>query len=123
MDAILVVDKDVEFGKDITDAATHLKIPVAVCTSLDELRTLEGIHFAAAVVDYDLDSSAGLSYSRQIERFVGHVPIIMVGASDEIAADAAWPDSAKAFIPKSAGLKRILDAAMAAHQLSLDTEG
>jgi CheY-like chemotaxis protein len=118
---ILLVNDDPMFEKVMVKVATKLNIALAVCHGLDDLDSLEGLTFDAAVVDCDMGITEGSDAVDDIERHLGNVPIILVSGTAQAASFlSGWRPSIKGFMPKAAGYRAILEAALSAHHMALD---
>ncbi len=120
---ILLVNDDPMFERLMVKLATRLNIALAVCHSIVELGELDGLKFDAAVVDYDMGVREGCTAIEEIESVLGGVPIILVsGETDSDSVVSGWRPSIKAFLPKAAGHRAILEAALSAHHMALGSD-
>lgn len=101
---ILVVDDDPLYCKLIQEHSKKIGVRVKILNPTDSVSTLKGQTFDAAIVDYDLGNTDGLTLIRGIEKELGRVPTILVSGSsrDDIPSEA-WPSVLVEFVPKSAG--------------------
>jgi ActR/RegA family two-component response regulator len=121
---ILFLNDDPMFEKVMVKVATKLKIALAACHTLSELWGMEGFHFDAVVIDFDMGAGEGSQAIEEIENAMGTVPIILVsgGNNADQAMEGGLRPSIKAFLPKGAGHRAILEAALSAHHMALGSD-
>jgi CheY-like chemotaxis protein len=108
---ILLLDDDPVFCRLMERSARGLGVPLAVCSRLAELGEQESHHdFDAAVVDYYLEDMTG----PQIVALLHERPFLLVSQDDNcLGGNAALPEGIHTFLPKRAGPRAILKAAVA----------
>ncbi len=101
---ILVIDDDPLYCKLIQEHSKKLNIGVRVLHPTEPITKLKGQRFDAAIVDYDLGTTDGITLIRTLEAELGRVPTILVsGSSRDDIPSQAWPSVLVEFVPKSAG--------------------
>lgn len=112
---ILLIEDDPVFATLVSSVARAERLPLTVHSSLAELGTFARLgEFDVVILDYNLDNINGVEISEYVTAFFQNVPVILISAySSEDFREKQWPPSVRRFISKNAGVRMILDAAMA----------
>ena len=108
---VLLIDDDQDFGKLFRAEALGKGVFVDYYASPDDIQDLNSIEkYDGAIVDYYLSNSNGFEVASIFNTINQKLPIVMIsGAPFWLTDKTSWPSNVKAFIPKSAGLDRVVN--------------
>lgn len=114
---ILLVDDDPTYARIFQRIAANHKVPITVCTSLDDIGALGNLNFDVAIIDYDLGAVTGVELTTYLERnFPTNLPVILISQTRQLIS-RRWPDSIKDFVHKALGPYAVLEAAFDAFEV------
>lgn len=117
---VLLVDDDPVFGALMSRAAEQSRVNLTFCQNLEEVNRCRDWKFDVAIVDYELGSDTGIDITNQLEQ-VRSLPVILISQGKSVETPISrWPKSIKGFMDKKLGHFAILEAALAAHEMTVN---
>lgn len=108
---VILIDDDKDFGKLFRAEALGKGVFVDYYESPDDIQDLNTIEkYDGAIVDYYLNNSNGFEVASIFNTINEKLPIVVISGSPFWLTDRnCWPNNVKAFVPKSAGLDRVVN--------------
>lgn len=117
---IILIDDDATFRNLMKAYADAEGIPMSCFTSLSELGSFARIgEYDVAIVDYFLNGMKGHEIAEYFSVFFPTRPVVVVSGDGSLSQKLEeWPDSVKAFLPKSLGAAAILKETIGIYEAS-----
>ncbi len=118
-DKVVIFDDDSNFGTLLTTKARAAGFEPSYFTSLVDMGSFARIkNYDLAIVDFYMDTIRGDEIAEYVDTFFKDIPVIIVSGEDFSQSEKMkqWPDTVRAFVPKTDGIDRILTTAKAVLQ-------
>ncbi len=109
---MILIDDDPSYTAILARSAALEGIQLDTFHSLSELGFVSLLrNYDVAIIDYDLGALNGVEIAEYMSSLLDDMPMVLISASDRSEEIARCPCCVRAFINKSAGFDKILEAA------------